>query len=77
MLFYVEQGVQFTESYGDIDEPFYYSMESIYAKAIQDMTKFNLKDTFRKRCHKLVQDTKGMGWGFHDMLKEIYEDAFE
>ena len=28
MLFYVEQGVQFTESYGDIDEPFYYSMES-------------------------------------------------
>ena len=77
MLFYVEQGVQFTEAYGDIDEPFYYSMESTYAKAIKDMTKFGLKDTFRKRCYRIVSDTRDMGWGFHDMLQEIYQDAFE
>ncbi|MEM8832625.1 MAG: DUF6155 family protein [Cyanobacteria bacterium P01_G01_bin.19] len=77
MLFYVEQGVKFTQAYGDIDEPFYYSMESTYDRAIQDMTKFGLKDTFRKRCQQIVLDTRGMGWGFHDMLQETYEDAFE
>ena len=27
MLFYVETGVEFTNDYGDIDEPFYNSME--------------------------------------------------
>lgn len=77
MLFYVEQGVKFTQAYGDIDEPFYNSMESTYAKAIAEMTKLGLKDNFRKRCHQVVLDTRGMGWGFHDMLQEIYEDAFE
>ncbi len=32
MLFYVEMGVRFTNTYGDIDEPFYNSMESMYAR---------------------------------------------
>jgi Family of unknown function (DUF6155) len=76
MLFYVEQGIKFTHTYGDIDEPFYYSMESTYAQAIKDMAKFGLKDAFQKRCYKIVQDTKDMGWGFHDMLQEIYTDEF-
>lgn len=49
----------------------------MFAKAIQDMTKLGLKDNFRKRCRQVVLDTRGMGWGFHDMLQEIYEDAFE
>jgi hypothetical protein len=30
MLYYVEMGVQFTNAYGDIDEAFYNSMESMY-----------------------------------------------
>ena len=76
MLFYVEQGVRFTDAYGDIDEPFYISMETMYEKAIKEIIKYRQKDTFQKRCQKIVLDTSDMGWGFHDTLSEIYEDAF-
>lgn len=77
MLFYVEQGVKFTNAYGDINEPFYISMEGMYEKAVKEIIKYRLKDTFQKRCQKIVLDTSGMGWGFHDALSEIYEEAFK
>jgi Family of unknown function (DUF6155) len=77
MLFYVEQGVRFTDAYGDIDEPFYISMETMYEKAVKEIIKHGQKDIFQKRCYKIVSDTSDMGWGFHDTLSEIYEDAFQ
>ena len=77
MLFYVEQGVKFTNAYGDINEPFYISLEGMYEKAVKEIIKYRLKDTFQKRCQKIVLDTSGMGWGFHDALSEIYEEAFK
>lgn len=76
MMFYVEQGVEFTIAYGDINEAFYISMETMYEKAIKEMIKHKKKDIFQKRCLKIVNDTSEMGWGFHDALSEIYEDAF-
>ncbi|PSB07713.1 hypothetical protein C7B62_19030 [Pleurocapsa sp. CCALA 161] len=77
MLFYVEQGVRFTDAYGDIDEPFYISMETMYEKAVNEIIKHGQQDIFQKRCYKIVSDTSDMGWGFHDTLSEIYEDAFQ
>lgn len=76
MLFYVEQGVKFTDAYGDINEAFYISMEDMYEKAVSSLLKNGLRDTFQKRCKKIVDDTSDMGWGFYDTLSEIYEDAF-
>ncbi len=60
-----------------IDEPFYISMETMYEKAIKEIIKHGQKDTFQKRCLKIVLDTLDIGWGFHDTLSEIYEDAFQ
>lgn len=77
MVFYVEQGVKFTNEYGDIDEPFYNSMESMYAKALEWMNKYELKDMFYLRCRQIVSDTSRIGWGFHDALGYLYNDAFE
>lgn len=76
MLFYVEQGVRFTNEYGDIDEPFYNSMESMYEKAIEWIVKNEMQDLFKERCKKIVEDTSGIGWGFHDGLSDIYSEAF-
>ncbi len=76
MLFYVEQGVKFTKTYGDIDEPFYMSMEGMYEKAVEAIVKLRLKDVFKERCRKIMSDTSEMGWGFHDTLCEIYESNF-
>ena len=40
MPYYIEQGVQYTLSYGDIDEPFYESIESVYEDSL-DLIKEN------------------------------------
>ena len=76
MLFYVEQGVKFTLTYGDIDEPFYLSMEGMYEKAVGMIMNSSLEAIFAERCRKIVKDTSGMGWGFHDTLSAIYEENF-
>ncbi len=76
MLFYVEMGVRFTNTYGDIDAPFYNSMESMYERAVELIAKHNLHNPFEARCRKIVEDTSGIGWGFHDMLTDIYGRHF-
>ena len=76
MLFYVETGVAFTNAYGDIDEPFYNSMESMYARTLELIAKHNLQDRFAARCRKIVDDTAPIGWGFHDALSELYHEHF-
>jgi hypothetical protein len=76
MLFYVEQGVKFTNAYGDINESFYNSMESMYEKAVEWIIKYKVQDVFKKRCTRIVENTSGIGWGFHDALSDIYSNAF-
>ncbi|MEM9219917.1 MAG: DUF6155 family protein [Cyanobacteria bacterium P01_F01_bin.150] len=76
MLFYVEQGVQFTVEYGDIDEPFYNSMESVYDKALALIVQSSLHEQFYQRCSQVVSQTSGMGWGFHDALSSMFYKAF-
>lgn len=76
MLFYVEQGVSFTNTYGDISESFYNSMESVYEAAVKHIVQHNLTDQFEESCREIVRDTSGIGWGFHDALSEIYNEAF-
>ncbi|NOZ09855.1 MAG: hypothetical protein GXP09_02235 [Gammaproteobacteria bacterium] len=72
MIFYVETGVKYTDCYGDIDESFYLSMESMYERALKFIISNNLLEAFNDRCLKIVNDTTDMGWGFHDQLCEIY-----
>lgn len=76
MLFYVEQGVKFTDAYGDIDEPFYCSMESMFASAAKAIAQYGLHGVAEHRCRQIVKDTSQMGWGFHDTLLEIYQETF-
>jgi len=72
MVFYVENGVKYTNCYGDINEQFYLSMESMYGRALKFITDNKLEDEFRSRCKNIVMDTQGMGWGFHDQLCDTY-----
>jgi hypothetical protein len=76
MLYYVEMGVQFTNEYGDIDEAFYNSMESMYERAVKYIVQHRMQGQFEERCRRIVADTSGMGWGFHDGLSYIYEEYF-
>jgi hypothetical protein len=76
MLFYVETGVKFTNDFGDIDEGFYSSMETTYVAALTLMRKENLLDKFADRAGKVVSDTSGIGWGFHDYLGDVHSDFY-
>ena len=77
MLFYVEMGVAYTNAYGDINASFYNSMESMYARALRLVVKEDMLGKFAVRCEKIVKDTSGMGWGFHDTLSELYREYVE
>ncbi len=77
MLFYVENGVNYTLCYGDINEQFYLSMESMYEQVLDLITDHNLVNIFKDRCRKIVKDTEDMGWGFHDQLGDIYCNYIE
>ncbi len=72
MLFYAETGVKFTNEFGDIDEPFYNSIASVYSNALNLMNKESILDKFADRAKQIVEDTIGIGWGFHDELGDIY-----
>ena len=76
LIFYVEMGVEFTCEYGDIYEAFYTSMESMYAKAARHVVTHGLQAEFTPRLKKIVTDTRDIGWGFHDMLSDIFGEYF-
>ena len=76
MLFYVETGVKFTNDFGDINESFYSSLERTYVQALTVMKKENLLDKFADRASKIIKNTDGIGWGFHDYLADVYFDFY-
>lgn len=77
MLFYVETGVQFTNDYGDINESFYNSMESMFAKTLKLMQKEGIIDQFKERAYKITEDSCDTGWGFHDTLCDFYYEYYD
>jgi len=76
MLFYVEAGTKFTLAYGDINEQFYNSLGSTFVDSLRLMQKENILDKFEDRVEKIVDDTRGMGWGFHDYLVQAWFDFY-
>ena len=75
MLYYVEMGVEFTDTYGDIDENFYCSIESMYTSVVKLLNKQenpSMYHEFQRRLQAVVDNTQDIGWGFHDALTEIY-----
>ena len=77
MIFYVEMGVRYTNEYGDINEAFYNSMESVYDGALKLIASNGLQDQYQTRCHKIVTDTRDIGWGFHDNLSDMYHTVID
>lgn len=76
-LFYVEQGVKFTNSFGDINERFYMSVESMFERALKNIMKHHLENMFMDRAQKIVRDTSGIGWGFADNIEDLYSQYFQ
>lgn len=73
MLYYVELGTEFTNSYGDIDNKFYNSMISVFSQIIDACEKDEqLFELFNDRLYNIVEQSSGIGWGYADALEELY-----
>ena len=76
MMIHVERGVEFTNAYGDIDDRFYDNIAGMYVKVLRYIAEHNLHTIFRQRCREAVEQTEGMGWGFHDGLGDLYHKYY-
>jgi len=72
MLTYVENGTRFTREFGDINEAYYNSLESV----LHEMTQLLRKDgpalypQFRQRIQRLSTHADHIGWGYGDYLRD-------
>ncbi len=77
MLFYVECGVNYTNAFGDIDEPFYNSIAGMFHDACMYIKTNGIQNQLKQRCKKIVDDARNTGWGFYDELSDYYSDFIE
>ena len=73
MLYYVEVGTKFTNTYGDIDIKFYKSMVSMYSNVVDAVSQDEkIFDIFADRLYAVVEVSEGTGWGYHEALDDLY-----
>jgi hypothetical protein len=73
MLFYVEQCVEFTNTYGDISEGFYSSMVKMFDQvAMVCYRDEELYKAFSSRLRGVLSDVDGIGWGVQEALVDSY-----
>jgi hypothetical protein len=75
LLTYVENGVEFTRAYGDIDERFYSSIESVLEElaALLRGEARSLYPQFMDRLATVEQKARDVGWGFGDFVSQLVE----
>jgi hypothetical protein len=72
LLTYVENGTQFTREFGDINEPFYNSLDS----ALEELADLLLQagaglyPRFRDRVLRVEQMADHIGWGYCDSVRD-------
>ena len=77
MLYYVECGTEFTNTFGDIDEPFYNSMCSVFGNVVGKLNSQKNASVYchlKKRLQKLVEETNEIGWGYGDFISGNYHE---
>jgi len=76
LLHRVETMIEFTKTYGDIDEPFYNSLGSSFNEACKLINSEKLEKEYRGECRRLMNETYHFGWGLYDELKYSYDNFF-
>jgi hypothetical protein len=80
MLSYLESGLTVTEEYGDIDEPYYNSLESVLeslVKMLKGAMNAELYFTHEDRLRRLRSRTHDLGWGIGDYFDDEISDLAE
>ena len=77
MLYYVECGVEFINSFGDISESFYTSAENTFNRALKIFSEVDVLENYKERASNLVDESKDSGYGFGDEIESIFFDYFD
>jgi len=79
MIYYVEMGTRFTSEYGDMDENFYYSLESVFGKAIDELNSQpeEVIDEFLPLLEEIRDMANNVGWGYCDSLEEMLNNFYD
>lgn len=77
LLCYAQNGIDFTNEYGDIDQKFYNNIANAYDDALTVITKNDLENRFKGGCERIMMEASGIAWGFGDYIEELYYDIFE
>ena len=73
MLYYVELGVKFTNTYGDINEGFYTSMIKMFDQVAMECDRDEeLYKAFSIRLENVLSNVDEIGWGFEEALLDSY-----
>jgi len=76
LLCYADNGVDFTNDYGDIDQRFYTNISNAYDDALSVIVENNLENHFQGGCERIMMEASGIGWGFGDYIEELYFDVY-
>jgi hypothetical protein len=77
LLYFVETGIEYTSTYGDIDEAFYRSLVGMYSRALELIFDNKLAREFSDRCESIIASTVDIGWLLNENLSEIHAQYFE
>ena len=74
MVQYLEAGNQFTVDFGDIDEQFYSSLESMFKRILTELKKqsADVQDKYFSRLEDVVFSARNIGWGYYDYISDIF-----
>ena len=73
MVHYLESGNQFTVDYGDVDMPFYSSLESMFERILVLLREQSsvIQDDYYDRLEDVVVSAGNTGWGYYDFIREM------
>ncbi len=76
MVHYLETGTQCTVDYGDIDEQFYYSLESMLERILATLKKqpADVQEKNFSRLEKVVSSARNIGWGYYDSISDLFSE---
>lgn len=76
LLYRTEVMLEFTNTYGDIDEAFYNSLTRSFDEACKLIRQEQLEGDFRIYCKELMRAAYNFGWGCYDAMNYSYEQYF-
>jgi hypothetical protein len=77
MLEYVHQGARHSSAYGDMDEAYYSSLESMFWRAtrltLKDHTSLDMGEILMK-MKDILHECSHFGWGVRENIRDMMED---